>query len=169
MHATLYPAATTYNGTSSSETIDHHLDTTAHVYLGNGGDDILVGGSGDDILVGGVGHDTLTGGAGHDTFVIDPSALSGISAQDLIMDYTNGGVNGDTIDLTNLFTKDASIAINQYVHETATGLLEVSVNGTGTNWVTVAHVTTDGVAAAAPTTVNILYHDDANTNHTVVV
>ena len=144
-------------------------DSANNILFGNAGNDTLYGGAGNDVLIGGSGHNTLTGGTGNDTFFIDPTALSQVSAPDLIADYTNGGVNGDTIDLTHLFTVATGNTVTNYVHETATGLLQVDVNGTASNWVTVAHVTTNGVAAAAPATVNILYHDDANTNHTVVV
>lgn len=138
-------------------------DLHNNILFGGAGDDIISGGLGNDILIGGSGHNQLTGDGGNDTFIIDPTALSQVSAPDLIMDYTNGGVNGDTIDLTHLFTVATGNIYTNYVHETVGGLLEVSVNGTASNWVTVAHVTIDG--AAAPTTVNILYHDDTNTNH----
>ena len=131
---------------------------------GGGGSDTLNGGAGNDLLIGGAGHDTLTGGTGADTFVLDPDVLGNVALGDLITDYSQA--QGDVIDLTKLFSVAAGHSAAEYVQVAAGGALQVDVNGSvgGQTWTTVATVT-----GATATHVNILYHDDNNTNHTVVV
>jgi Ca2+-binding RTX toxin-like protein len=168
--ATLYPAATTYNGTSSADLMDHNTDTTGHTFLGNGGDDILIGGSGNDTLIGGAGNDKLTGGGGNDLFVLDGHSNAGVSlsGQDIITDFgagdlilvdiaaKTGTLAGATAITAGQFTsgadENAASAWNQNNSTdkfflNAAGELWYSANGTGSDKVDLAHVST-GVAAA---------------------
>ena len=139
---------------------------------GSNFDDTLQGNSGDNVLSGGSGHDTLTGGTGADTFILDHDVMDNVALGDLIMDYTSGS-RGDTIDVTHLFTVATAIdnTIADYVRISPAGTLEVDADGSGvgSTWVSVATVTTNGVTGATAGTVNILYHDDTNTNHSAMV
>lgn len=40
------------------------------IFLGKGGEDVLIGGDGDDVFEGGVGNDCMVGGLGDDCFVV---------------------------------------------------------------------------------------------------
>ena len=62
---------------------------------GGSGNDRLVGGSGLDVLVVGLGRDTLFGGLESDTFVIQRDR-----SNDVIRDFTAGGVDHDFLDLS---------------------------------------------------------------------
>ena len=154
---------------------DYLFGNSNNNYLAGGaGADTLNGGGGNDTLVGGIGADTLTGGAGADTFILDHDVMANTLLGDMIMDYTAGAVGtGDLVDLSHLFTVATVVDNNiaDYVRVNPAGTLQVDAdgNGAGSTWVTVATVTTNGVTGATAGTVNILYHDDNNTNHTATV
>ncbi|MSO69049.1 MAG: calcium-binding protein [Alphaproteobacteria bacterium] len=65
------------------------------------GDDSLNGGAGSDLLVGGDGNDILTGGSGSDQFDCNVQDV-GVGA-DTITDFTDDGVDGDILNLADLF------------------------------------------------------------------
>ncbi len=62
-----------------------------------GGEDIVDGGAGNDTINGGAGADVLTGGTGADRFVFSLTTDSGVSAADLVTDFSHS--QGDRIDL----------------------------------------------------------------------
>lgn len=111
---------------------------------GGAGNDFLSGGDGDDILIGGLGNDTLVGGPGHDTFVF---LNTGAGNVDTIADFV---VGEDTVDLSDLFADSTDINtgnVDSFVRVENTGndaLLQVSLDGSGTNWVDVATLTGHG-------------------------
>ena len=59
-----------YSLTAGSAIENLTLTGTAHLAVGNSGDNLITGGSGNDTLDGGGGLDTLAGGAGNDTYVV---------------------------------------------------------------------------------------------------
>jgi T1SS-143 domain-containing protein len=150
LNATLYPAMATYNGTSSGETIDHHADTTAHYYLGNGGNDILIGGSADDVFVGGAGNDTMTGNAGSDRFI-----LTNGDGVDTIKDFTVAASGGDVLDIGDILA-GAQITTAQFqaapgsylIFDTTTQpgstIVKLDVDGAGAGTTTQTVVTLEG-------------------------
>ena len=71
---------------------------------GGAGADRLEGGAGSDRLEGGAGADMLIGGAGADVFVFTTGSSTG-GQRDTITDFGKGN---DRIDLSALFTEDAS-------------------------------------------------------------
>lgn len=131
--------------------------------------DTLDGSGGNDALTGGVGNDTYTGGSGNDSFV-----LSGLSAaangHDTILDFVSGSDDvfvdvasqaltigtaaavaaGDfhTGNETNAATWAGGSGANEFVWNNATKELWYSANGTGTDKIDLAHIST-GVPTAA--------------------
>ncbi len=86
------------------------------------------------------GASTLTGGAGVETFVIDPSHLT-VGLDDLIVDYSGIGGDGDIVDVSDLLAGSGVTAgtINDFV-DLNSNELKVDVNGAagGAAFVTVA-------------------------------
>lgn len=124
--------------------------------IGGDGNDILHGGSGDDILAGGLGQDTLTGGGDADTFVLED-----VDVHDLIMDYDQG--EGDVVDISALLDGSATEAtIGNYVKVDNSGKLEVNEDGSGSDWVHVADVTTTS------SEITILFDDDEPTTNVTI-
>lgn len=98
------------------------------ILSGGIGNDILSGGSGDDLFFDGLGDDTLTGGLGMDIFTIQ-------GGSDSIVDYN--AVEGDVLDLSELFTIDATKTLSDYlfIGDDGHGHVKVSImdgNGTAT-------------------------------------
>ncbi|WP_281061893.1 type I secretion C-terminal target domain-containing protein [Mesorhizobium sp. M7A.F.Ca.ET.027.02.1.1] len=125
--------------------------------IGGAGIDILNGGDGNDLLIGGLGQDTMTGGAGADTFKLDS-----LDINDLIVDYSGIGGQGDKIDLTALFDSAPANIGNFVNYDAGTGALSVDASGSGdpANFVQVAEL----VNHPAANTITLLY-DDGITQH----
>jgi len=125
INSTLYPLATSVEGTSA----DNVITGTAGVdqLFGNGGNDnlsgllgndVLSGGDGDDFLTGGLGNDLLSGGAGKDTLVWN----SGDTGVDHVTDFFIDGPavlggNSDALDLAQLLTgeDDSGNVLDDYL------------------------------------------------------
>ncbi|MHA6493872.1 retention module-containing protein [Pseudomonas borbori] len=77
---------------------------------GGAGNDLLFGQGGNDRLIGGEGDDILLGGSGQDSFVWN----AGEQGVDRIFDFTIGGPNGDTLDLSDLLSGEESGNLADY-------------------------------------------------------
>ncbi len=129
-------------GTNGNDVIHANANTHGDAIFGGDGSDTLVGGAGSDLLVGGgsgTGTNTLTGGAGADTFLLDR-----IGSTNVVTDFSKA--QGDILDLTDVLhvANPASVAIGQFVSFTVSGgntHVEVSANGTGSNWVEATQLT----------------------------
>jgi nidogen-like/Big-like domain-containing protein/uncharacterized protein DUF5801/VWA domain-containing protein/hemolysin type calcium-binding protein len=154
-------------GTSAGEIIVG--DANGNTFDGAGGNDAIFAGDGNDTLIGGAGDDWLTSGPGNDNFV-----LSGLSApangHDMILDFVSGSDDifvdvasqaltigtaaavaaGDfhTGDETNAATWAGGSGANEFVWNNTTKELWYSANGTGSDKIDLAHVST-GVPTAA--------------------
>lgn len=96
------------------------------ILSGGIGNDILSGGIGDDLLFDGLGDDTLSGGLGMDVFTIQ-------GGSDSILDYSS--LEGDVLDLTELFTIDAGKTLSDYlfIGDDGEGHVEMTImDGNGT-------------------------------------
>jgi T1SS-143 domain-containing protein len=80
---------------------------------GGAGSDLLIGQGGDDLLIGGAGDDLMLGGEGRDTFAWQ----TGDGGTDVVLDFTVGGSQGDTLDLSSLL-QGAGDSLEQYLHFT---------------------------------------------------
>ncbi|OOZ35980.1 retention module-containing protein [Solemya velesiana gill symbiont] len=87
--------------------------------------DVLIGGSGGDLLVGDLGDDTLVGGEGGDTFMY----LSANDGLDTIKDYSLS--EGDSLDLTGVFTPDDLDAVFSDIDSGGADYLVIEDNGDG--------------------------------------
>jgi Ca2+-binding RTX toxin-like protein len=116
INATLYPLASSVEGTGTAETITgtsgvdnlfgYGGDDTL---VGLLGDDVLSGGDGQDTLIGGQGNDLLSGGADSDTFVwLHDDALGGTVAAPISDVVTDFQVGVDKLDLTGLLDGEQS-------------------------------------------------------------
>ena len=117
----------------------------------------VAGTDGDDMLVavGGTTQTVFTGGEGADTFVLDPAALQGLHAVDIIADYS--GAEGDRIDLSAL--------LDQALGAPATDLSAVSIAQNGASTDVMVQVGNDAPVVVASVagvhqTLNILYNED---------
>lgn len=119
-------------GGAGKDTVDFsgNAASTGRYLDGGAGADTLTGGLGDDILTGGSGADSLTGGAGADTFRFDRAG----DAADHVTDFSEA--QGDRIDLHDLLSGEAGLAISDYV-----SLQEVGGN-------TILSIDRDGAGAA---------------------
>ncbi|RWD00399.1 MAG: type I secretion C-terminal target domain-containing protein [Mesorhizobium sp.] len=99
----------------------------------------------------------MTGGAGADTFKLDS-----LDINDLIVDYSGIGGQGDKIDLTALFDSAPANIGNFVNYDAGTGALSVDASGSGdpANFVQVAEL----VNHPAANTITLLY-DDGITQH----
>jgi Ca2+-binding RTX toxin-like protein len=138
-------------------------DANPNTLYGGAGIDALNGNGGNDTLIGNADGDTLNGGAGNDTFVLNLSTLG----HDTIADFTSGSDQilvdtgsgltigtAATVSATNFHTGDESVAATwnggtgkEFVFNGTSHELWYSANGTGTDKIDVAHMTT-GVPAA---------------------
>ena len=138
-------------------------DGNANILQGAAGIDTLNGNGGDDILIGNADGDTLNGGAGNDKFVLPLNSGSHdtigdfVSGVDQILVDNGSGLTiatAGTVDLANFHTGDETVAATwdggtgkELVFNTATHELWYSANGTGTDKIDLAHIST-GVPAA---------------------
>lgn len=72
--------------------------------FGQGGDDQVYGGSGDDLISGGAGNDMLEGQLGSDTYVFGRGY-----GHDTVRDYTENGVQRDSVRLLGLIPADVQV------------------------------------------------------------
>jgi hypothetical protein len=145
------------DGDSATGTVDLTLDPSAS-------NSTLVGGSGNDTLIGGAGDDTLTGNGGNDLFVLQSSG----GGHDSIQDFLSGtdqivvDIAGQSLTIgtstalaaANFHLGDESQSAtwnggtnNEFVYNASTHELWYSANGTGTDKVDLAHIST-GVPVA---------------------
>ncbi|MGD9481525.1 DUF5801 repeats-in-toxin domain-containing protein, partial [Shinella sp. G-2] len=127
---------------------------------GSSSKDVLIGGRGDDKLIGGGDSDILTGGDGKDTFVLDPSALTGLNAADLITDYNLA--EGDQVDLSKLFANDSAL-LNSVMADPE-GKLDLQYNAaTQQTGLTLAgHTDPIALFSGQVTTIKVLFDDTHN-------
>jgi Ca2+-binding RTX toxin-like protein len=139
-------------------------DGNANVLYGGAGNDTLNGGAGNDILIGGAGNDTLTGGLGNDVFLLQVTN----GGKDTILDFSSGSDqilvdNGSGLTIgtsapvaaANFHTGDETVAATwnggtgkEFVFNAATQELWYSANGTGSDKIDLAHISS-GVPVAA--------------------
>ena len=132
---------------------------TALNLTGNDFDQSIVGNAGSNVLEGKGGADVLTGGAGNDRFVLSDSALLGPGNVDSITDYAKG----DVVDVSQVLRLAAgtNAVTGGFVRVTASGLVQVDVDGGGDHWVTLstingsAAVSIRYLAGGSATTVNV--------------
>jgi VCBS repeat-containing protein len=155
---------------ASGVTIDLHVQTEAFTIIGSNSADTLTGGSGGDTLIGNGGNDTLTGNGGADRFVLNPATggkdtitafVSG--TDDIFVDVASQSFTVDTA--TNISASQFHISTvtggtelnasawsgagtNKFFYNATTQELWYSANGTGTDRIDIAHMST-GVPAAA--------------------
>ncbi|WP_338833505.1 DUF5801 repeats-in-toxin domain-containing protein [Bradyrhizobium septentrionale] len=139
--------------------------TSIEGILGGSGNDTLTGlAAGGTYFDGGAGSDTLNGGAGNDTFVLTLNGgghdtinnFNGLSDQIFVNLGDNLSIGqASTVDASNFHVGDETQAATwnggtgkEFVFNTTTHELWYSANGTGTDKVDLAHVST-GVPAAA--------------------
>ncbi|UGY13362.1 DUF5801 domain-containing protein [Bradyrhizobium septentrionale] len=150
-------------GTGSTAVGDTY--TSIEGILGGSGNDTLTGlAAGGTYFDGGAGSDTLNGGAGNDTFVLTLNGgghdtinnFNGLSDQIFVNLGDNLSIGqASTVDASNFHVGDETQAATwnggtgkEFVFNTTTHELWYSANGTGTDKVDLAHVST-GVPAAA--------------------
>ena len=149
-------------GSSHGDTLNG--DGNANILHGAAGIDTLNGNGGNDILIGHADGDTLNGGAGNDKFVLQLNSgshdtigdfVSG--ADQILVDNGSGLIIGtaSTVDLANFHTGDETVAATwnggtgkEFVFNTATHELWYSANGTGSDKIDLAHIST-GVPVAS--------------------
>ncbi|PDT76912.1 hypothetical protein CO675_14960, partial [Bradyrhizobium sp. C9] len=158
------------DGDVASGTINININGNTTLQ-GTSGNDAIQGSSANETLVGGGGNDTMTGGGGNDIFVLpgsggghdtitDFSALADkifvdVASQNLTIgtstaitagQFTSSATTGGTESAATAWNESASA--NKFFFNNTTGELWYSANGTGSDKVDLAHVST-GVPAAA--------------------
>ncbi|UGY02097.1 DUF5801 repeats-in-toxin domain-containing protein [Bradyrhizobium quebecense] len=158
------------DGDVASGTISININGSTTLQ-GTSGNDAIQGSSANETLVGGGGNDTLTGGGGNDIFVLpgsggghdaitDFSALADkifvdVASQNLTIgtstaitagQFTSSATTGGTEGAATAWNESAST--NKFFFNNTTAELWYSANGTGSDKVDLAHVST-GVPAAA--------------------
>jgi hypothetical protein len=145
--------ADTLTATNTGSTLDGGANST-------GGTDVLNGGSGNDILIASrAGTDSLTGNGGSDTFVLHAAGGANVTINDfnllandqLIVDIGQGltfttaaaldASNFHTGDETNVATWNGGTG-KEFTYNSATGELWYSANGTGSDKIDLAHLST---------------------------
>ncbi|HUQ70291.1 MAG TPA: Ig-like domain-containing protein, partial [Planctomycetaceae bacterium] len=136
------------SGGSDNDTLD-----------GGAGDDVLWGASSNDTLIGGPGADILTGGTGTDIFVLSNTAVTnpGPANIDTITDYAAG----ETIDIRGILNIPTGGTVGNFVRVTTTGLVQVNIDGVGTDWVTLSNINL--LAAGQQYTVQYLLNGNSAT------
>jgi Ca2+-binding RTX toxin-like protein len=138
-------------------------DGAANTLFGGAGIDTLNGLGGNDTLIGHADGDTLNGGLGNDKFVLQVSTLGHdtigdfVSGTDQIFVDIGSGLTlntAATLSATNFHTGDETVAAtwnggtgNEFVFNATSHELWFSANGTGTDKIDIAHMST-GVPAA---------------------
>ncbi|WP_019673718.1 calcium-binding protein [Psychrobacter lutiphocae] len=125
-------------GTESSDVL--HGGEGDDVILSLGGNDKLYGAEGNDVLVSGTGNDWLVGGIGHDIFVIGSE-----SGSDTIADFNNDVGYQDIIQ----FSSDLFTSVTDLVQQTVQYGVDVVVNLTSYDYLTVLNSTVDDVLASS--------------------
>ncbi|MCC8984650.1 DUF5801 repeats-in-toxin domain-containing protein [Bradyrhizobium acaciae] len=163
-------ATTDADGDTAAGTINININGSTTLQ-GTAGNDAIQGSSANETLIGGGGNDTLTGGGGNDIFVLpgsggghdtitDFSALADkifvdVASQNLTIgtstaitagQFTSSATTGGTEAAASAWNESAST--NKFFFNNTTGELWYSANGTGSDKVDLAHVST-GVPAAA--------------------
>ncbi|WP_461347686.1 DUF5801 repeats-in-toxin domain-containing protein [Bradyrhizobium sp. USDA 4451] len=158
------------DGDTASSTINININGSTTLQ-GTAGNDAIQGSSANETLIGGGGNDSLTGGGGNDIFVLpgsggghdtitDFSALADkifvdVASQNLTIgtstaitagQFTSSATTGGTENAATAWNESAST--NKFFFNNTTGELWYSANGTGSDKVDLAHVST-GVPAAA--------------------
>ncbi|WGR92987.1 DUF5801 domain-containing protein [Bradyrhizobium sp. ISRA435] len=141
------------------------------ILIGGGGNDTLNGGFGNDTLIGGAGDDALSGGGGNNVFVLQSSGgghdnISDFSAlgDQIVVDVAsqNLTIGTSTAITAGQFNSAAatgadenaasawneSNSANKFFFNNTTGELWYSANGTGSDKVDLAHLSTSLPAAA---------------------
>ncbi|MBR0786792.1 DUF5801 repeats-in-toxin domain-containing protein, partial [Bradyrhizobium iriomotense] len=137
-----------------------------------GGTDTLIGGNGNDVLIASrAGVDSLTGGGGNDTFVLHGDGATNVSIADfnasgtdgIVVDVADQALTINTAALINAATQFASgngapttggvgwtesTSADKFYLNTSDNTLWYSANGTGSDQVLLAHMST-GVAPSA--------------------
>jgi hypothetical protein len=137
-------------------------DANANILYGNAGNDTLNGNDGNDTLVGGAGDDTLNGGNGNDMFLLQVTGgghdtISNLVAGDQIFVDTGANLTLGTATIlaaTDFHTGDETLATtwnggtgNEFVWNSSTSELWFSANGTGSDKIDLAHISTGTPAA----------------------
>jgi phospholipase/lecithinase/hemolysin len=117
---------------------------TAINLTGNDFSQTLVGNAGSNVLEGKGGADVLSGLAGKDTFVLSKDAVTnpGAGHIDSITDYAAGEI----VDITQILSVAAgtNVLSSGYLRVTTSGLIQVDMNGGGSDWVTLSTVNGTG-------------------------
>ncbi|MBR1132114.1 DUF5801 repeats-in-toxin domain-containing protein, partial [Bradyrhizobium iriomotense] len=137
-----------------------------------GGTDTLIGGNGNDVLIASrAGVDSLTGGGGNDTFVLHGDGATNVSIADfnasgtdgIVVDVADQALTINTAALINAATQFASgngapttggvgwtesTSADKFYLNTSDNTLWYSANGTGSDQVLLAHMST-GIAPSA--------------------
>ena len=138
-------------------------DGNANILYGGAGIDTLNGNGGNDTLIGNADGDTLNGGAGNDKFVLQVKSTGHdtigdfLSGTDQLIVDIGGGLTiatAATLAAANFHTGDESVAATwnggtgkEFVYNATTHELWYSANGTGSDKIDIAHMST-GVPAA---------------------
>jgi T1SS-143 domain-containing protein len=147
------------DGDSASGSIDLTIDPAAAASTLSGGSsaDTLIGGAGDDDLTGNGGNDLFVlqaGGGGHDTI---EDFLSGVDQIVVDIASQNATIATSTalVDGVNFHTGDETVGTtwnggsgNEFVYNATSHELWFSANGTGTDKIELAHISS-GVPVAA--------------------
>ena len=118
--------------------------TTAINLTGNELAQSIYGNNGDNIITSGGGADYLVGGAGNDVFVLSNAAITSPGPANIsaIADYAAG----DVIDVSQILAVavGTDVIAGGYLRVTASGQVQVDVNGGGDTYVTVGTVNGSG-------------------------
>jgi hypothetical protein len=97
----------------------------ADIIVTNGSADIINGGSGADTITSGEGQDVINGGAGSDT--IDLTEVTSV-ADAITVDYSNRGVDIDTIKGFNAAVDDININHSEFISDTDVSAVNVNAD-----------------------------------------
>jgi hypothetical protein len=118
---------------------------TAIDLTGNDFSQTIVGNAAGNRIEGKGGADVLTGGGGNDVFVLGNYALTNAAQIDSISDYAKG----DVVDITQVLSVGAgtNVVAGGYLRVTTSGLVQVDLNGGGSEWVTLSTINGNGAVA----------------------
>jgi len=94
------------DGDTASSTLDVHFEGSEILEGINGVDDAIGGSALNETLDGGTGDDILTGGSGADTFKV-------AEGDDTITDYDLTGIDGDVVDISNVFETGNTLEVSK--------------------------------------------------------
>ena len=133
---------TNANGTLNSGEVEDYLISVKNEINGTGGSDNLTGTGDGDLIIGGAGRDVLTGGAGDDCFYFRRTS-DGI---DTITDFD---VNGDKLDLSELFETGGELAGVSTNDPVGDGYIEIITAGSAGTLIRVDFDPSDPVQGSA--------------------